>query len=80
MRAAVGLFGDRYDSSIVEEAVKTSRGQEPTAEDLGELVSGAAGCDEDGAALLAFADDVEEKAAWFGHWSQTFGHRTVSTS
>lgn len=58
--SAVGLAGDGHDGGVVEEAVKTGGGQKRIAEDLGKLVDGAVGGDEDGAAFVALIDDVVE--------------------
>ena len=49
------------DVDVVGEPVQQSSGEALRAEDLGPLVEGQVGGDQDGASLVALAEDLEEQ-------------------
>ena len=55
------LSGFPEDVDVVDEAVQQGLGESLRPEDLGPFVAGKVGGDQDGAALVALAEDLEEQ-------------------
>ena len=68
---AVALAVHLKDVNAVSEAVQECAGQPLRAEDLGPLVEGQVGGDQDRTSLVALAEDLEEELrAGLGEWNE----------
>ena len=61
LREAVALAVHLKDVNAVSEAVQQGAGQSLRAEDLGPLVEGQVGGDQDRPSLVSLAEDLEEE-------------------